>query len=423
MYEQFYGFREKPFEIIPDPNFLYLSPNHINALDYLQYAVERNSGIILLTGEIGSGKTTLVKYLRQQLDASLEVAVISNTSLPADEMLSYILINLNIEPANNKAYNLHYLKTYLESLAQENRRFILIFDEAQNLPKDTLEEVRMLSNLQSDERLPLQIFLVGQPELKIILKSPGMNQIRQRIVVNFHLKGLNQEQTQRYIDYRLEKAGAAKNPFSIEATKLIYRASSGIPREINILCDAALIYGFAEEKNTIGSNEVKAVLSELDLLAIVMKDNCHLENDDGQSAGFEVVKKSGEAADALEGDPAVGWDLDGAQAAAGRNKWALQFVIEKLSKIESKIDQYRDALLTANQEFMVMERRRYESLRVTCARIKTECKSLKSALDAANRERERLARRLAEADAANNAPNSDWTEQPKMKDNVYKTEN
>jgi type II secretory pathway predicted ATPase ExeA len=410
MYEEFYGFTGKPFEIIPDPHFLYRSPNHINALDHLQYAIERNSGIILLTGEIGSGKTTLIKYLRQQIDESLEVAVISNTSLPADEMLSYLLIKMNIEPDDNKAYNLHYFRVYLESLAQEGRRFILVFDEAQNLPKDSLEEIRMLSNLQSDERLPLQIFLVGQPELKIILKSPGMNQIRQRIAVNFHLKGLNEQQTRKYINYRLKIAGAAKSPFSVEASKLIYRASSGIPREINILCDAALVYGFAEEKMTIGSNEIKTVLSELDLLAIALNENCYLKNDDGQ------------AANPMQRHPGMGRYSETVPDTAEQAKWALQFVNEKLAKIEFKMDQYKDAFFTANKQFLGTERRRFEKLLAEYSRIKAECKRLKSALDAANRDRKRLARKLAEAKAAQNGPIGDRTEPPDEKSNVFKIE-
>jgi type II secretory pathway predicted ATPase ExeA len=422
MYEDFYGFTGKPFEIIPDPHFLYRSPNHINALDHLQYAIERNSGIILLTGEIGSGKTTLIKYLRQHVDESLEVAVISNTSLPADEMLSYLLIKMNIEPDDNKAYNLHYFRVYLESLAQEGRRFILVFDEAQNLPKDSLEEIRMLSNLQSDERLPLQIFLVGQPELKIILKSPGMNQIRQRVAVNFHLKGLNEQQTRKYINYRLKIAGAAKNPFSIEATKLIYRASSGIPREINILCDAALVYGFAEEKHNIGSDEVKTVLSELDLLAIALNENCYLQNNDGQAAGFDAANTSSQAAFAREEHPGMGRYSDTVTGAAERDKWALQFVNEKLAKIEFKMDQYKDAFFAANKEFLETERKRFEKLLAEYGRIKAECKRLKSALDAANRERKRLSRKLAEAKAAPNGPISDRNEQPDKKSNVYKIE-
>ena len=166
MYESFYGFKDKPFQIIPDPNFLYLSPNHEHALKYLEYGIERNIGIFLLTGEVGSGKTTLIKYLAQQIGQNIEVAIISNTNLPADQLLSYILFELGIEHSEtSKAQNLTIFKNYLKYIEAENRRSILIVDEAQNLPKDALEELRMLSNFQADDQMPLQIFLVGQPEL------------------------------------------------------------------------------------------------------------------------------------------------------------------------------------------------------------------------------------------------------------------
>ena len=191
MYESFYGFKEKPFQIIPDPNFLYLSPNHEHALKYLEYGIERNIGIFLLTGEVGSGKTTLIKYLAERIGQNIEVVIISNTNLSADQLLSYILFELGIEHSEtSKAQNLTIFKNYLKYIEAENRRSILIVDEAQNLPKDALEELRMLSNFQADDQMPLQIFLVGQPELRNILNSPGMNQFRQRIAVNYHLKGL-----------------------------------------------------------------------------------------------------------------------------------------------------------------------------------------------------------------------------------------
>jgi len=184
MYESFYGFKEKPFQISPDPNFLYLSPNHNHALQYLEYGIERNIGIILLTGEVGSGKTTLIQYHRRQLGRDLETAVISNTNLSADDLIASVLIELNIQPdAGSKAINTNLFKAYLESLAAESRRLVLVIDEAQNLPREALEEIRMLSNLQADKGLPLQIFLIGQPELRTILKSPGMHQLRQRIAV------------------------------------------------------------------------------------------------------------------------------------------------------------------------------------------------------------------------------------------------
>ena len=280
MYESFYGFKVKPFQIIPDPDFLYLSPNHSHALQYLEYGIEHNIGIILLSGEVGSGKTTLIRYLRQQIGQDIHIVILSNTNLTADQLLECILIELDIEPdGTKKAQNLLLFKTYLNSLKAELRRLILIIDESQNLPKDTLEEIRMLSNFQADDGLPLQIFLVGQPELRTILKSPGMSQIRQRIAVNYHLNALSLEETLHYIQYRLKVAGATQNPFTVDAVKLIFQASSGIPRAINILCDSALLYGFAEESQTIDENIIKNVLSELDLHSFVQKEKSAEEPD------------------------------------------------------------------------------------------------------------------------------------------------
>ena len=155
---------------------------------------------------------------------------------------------MSIEPDDlSKARNLKIFRDYLISIESKKRRVILIIDEAQNLPTDALEEIRMLSNFQSDDRLPVQICLVGQPELRTIINSPGMHQIRQRIAVNYHLDGLDHEDTKNYISYRLKKAGSSKNPFSPDAVDLIFQATSGIPRSINIVCDSLLLYGFAEE--------------------------------------------------------------------------------------------------------------------------------------------------------------------------------
>ena len=417
MYESYYGFKGKPFEIIPDPNFLYLSPNHIHALDHLKYAIERNSGIILLTGEVGSGKTTLIKYLRQQIDESVEVAVISNTSLPADQLLSYLLIKLNIEPEdNNKAYNLHYFKIYLQGLQEEGRRAILVFDEAQNLPKDALEEIRMLSNFQSDERLPLQIFLVGQPELKIILKSPGMLQIRQRIAVNYHLKGLNVVETKKYIAYRLKKAGATESPFTPEAVKLIYRASSGIPRSINSLCDSALIYGFAEEIETIGGKDVKSVLSELDLPSIVENDACNLSDSENVPVNLNAVNISSKPV--LKSDSVMESDPVMEQETADRDERMLQFVNKQLAKIEFKLDLQRDEFLKTTNDSLTTERRRYEKLLVENAKIQLECERLKTELESADRAREELCKKLSDGDATG----GDQTKRSASESNVYKIE-
>jgi general secretion pathway protein A len=378
MYELFYGFKEKPFQVSPDPNFLYLSPNHSHALQYLEYGIERNIGIILLTGEVGSGKTTLIQYLRQQLGRDLEVAVISNTNLSASELVNYILIELNIQPdASSKALNINIFKAYLKSLNAEGRRIVLIIDEAQNLPRDALEEIRMLSNFQADDGMPLQIFLIGQPELRTILKSPGMHQLRQRIAVNYHLDALDREDTQKYIEYRLQKAGGVENLFSAKAVELIFETTSGIPRSINILCDSSLLYGFAEEVNTIDDEVIKSVLSELNLQLFVQK-NVHDE------------PGPVEEAPALARLPAA--DKPAEPPKVSQPDKTLQkgmIVLKKqLDKMDIKFDLLRDEVLKKVNGSMVIERKRYEDLLVAHARTQSELERLKAAADVGERKGE-----------------------------------
>jgi general secretion pathway protein A len=365
MYEYFYGFKEKPFQINPDPNFLYLSPNHDHALKYLEYGIERNIGIILLTGEVGSGKTTLIHYLRRQVGQNLELAVLSNTNLSADELLSCILIELGIESnAMGKAHNLQLFKNYLKSLDKESRRIILVIDEAQNLPKDALEEVRMLSNFQADDSMPLQIFLIGQPELRTILKSPGMHQIRQRIAVNYHLNGLSREETQNYIEYRLKKAGADRNPFTPEAVDLIFQSAAGIPRSINILCDSALLYGFAEEVETVDTGIVKGVLGDLNLQPFVQK-----ETREGRNQSEEPAAKVRPAAKTPAEKP-------GESIPDDLLKKVFLVIKKQLDKIDIKIDILREDVLKKVNGSVIVERKRYEDLLVEHTKIKSDLEKL-----------------------------------------------
>ena len=367
MYEVFYGFTEKPFQINPDPNFLYLSPNHNHALQYLEYGIERNIGIILLTGEVGAGKTTLIKYLRQQVDQNFSIAIISNTHLSADQLISYILLELNVEPdSNSKAQNLQLFKTYLKSLEEENHRVILIIDEAQNLPKDALEEIRMLSNFQADDHMPLQIFLVGQPELRNILNSPGMHQIRQRIAVNYHLDGLDEEETRNYIAYRLKKAGNKKNPFTPEAINLIFQATSGIPRSINILCDSALLYGFAEEVETIDAFVVKSVLDGLNLHSFVKKETREDRNRSEEppaTVNWQVAKTPAGPPKEYKPDDLL--------------KKMFMVIKKQLDKIDIKIDLLRDDVLKKVNGSLIVERKRYEDLLIEHTKIKSEFERMK----------------------------------------------
>ncbi len=264
MYETFYGFREKPFQVVPNPAFLYKSPKHEAALAYLEYGVTENVGFILLTGEIGSGKTMLVHYILGRLNDATEAAVIFNTNVSAEELLGMVLEEFDVPRAKpDKASLLSAINQFLIDRYAQRKRVLLIIDEAQNLSENALEEVRMLSNLQSDEQGLLQIMLVGQPELVAKLKKPSMRQFAQRIAASYHLTGLNLEETGAYISHRLGKAGGRTDLFTPAAVELIHQLSGGIPRSINLLCQAALVYGFAEESQMISQ----------DILRQIMKDN------------------------------------------------------------------------------------------------------------------------------------------------------
>jgi len=284
MYEEFYGFTEKPFQIVPNPRYLYLSPKHKNALSSLEYGLNENVGFILLTGEIGSGKTTLIRYLLNQLDSSIVPAVIFNTNISADEIHRYILQTFGLEPyEGDKSRNLHLLNQFLTNEYEAGRRALLIIDEAQNLTNETLEEIRMLSNIQSDAQLLLQIILVGQPELKIRLRNPTLIQFSQRIAINYHLEALTKRETMIYIAFRLKKAGGKIDTFTMEAMNMIYEASKGIPRTINLLCDSALIYGFADGLVEIDMKIIEKAIEELGFIGLYDK-KAYLESRAAQNS-------------------------------------------------------------------------------------------------------------------------------------------
>lgn len=293
MYEKFYGFSEKPFHIVPNPHFLYLSAKHQHALTYLEYGIREGMGFILLTGEIGTGKTTLIRHMLNQIEADIEVAVIFNTNVSANQLLSLILQEFELEAdGTDKARNLDRIYQFLIEKYARRCRVLLIIDEAQNLSDEVLEEVRMLSNLQADDTLLLQIMLVGQPELKAKLKRPGLAQLTQRIAVNYHLMPLNREETGVYIASRLEKVGGATDLFSQEAVDEIYRASNGTPRTINLLCDSALVYGFADELHQIEKDILLQVLEDKGDLAWAMEAPAAAAPllEQGEAAGTEFAE-------------------------------------------------------------------------------------------------------------------------------------
>src|SRR5215203_179432 len=271
MYERFYDLRERPFALSPDPEYLYPSRVHREALDYLRYGLESHAGFIVITGEIGSGKTTLLHTLLRGLDTQTTVARIVNTMLEPRELLETIMIDFGIDPAGrSKPLLLRDLAQYLVDQRLAGRLVLLVIDEAQNLSLAALEELRMLSNLETEKSKLLQIILVGQPNLRDKLAAPELEQLRQRITISYHLPPLVAEETGRYINHRLRHAAIGEPlEFPADATNLIHARSRGVPRIINVICDAALVFGYAEERRAVDLPLVQEVLSELEVTGVL----------------------------------------------------------------------------------------------------------------------------------------------------------
>jgi type II secretory pathway predicted ATPase ExeA len=262
MYEEFYGLAVKPFSIIPDPDLIYWGPDHRLAFSILEFGVLNSAGFTVITGDIGSGKTTLIRYLLRKLDPAMSVGLISNTPRDRDELLQWIMMSLG-QPFN-EPYPALFQRFYhfLFEQYSRKRRTIIIIDEAQNLNADALEELRMLSNINADKQQFLQVILVGQPQLKQLLGTPRLLQFAQRVTSDFHLKPLNHAEVTRYIEFRLKAAGCPGQLFSPEACRLIAHTSSGVPRIINILCDTALVYGYAANTNRISAELIQMVIDD-----------------------------------------------------------------------------------------------------------------------------------------------------------------
>jgi general secretion pathway protein A len=271
MYERFYQLRERPFALSPDPDYLYPSRVHQEALDYLRYGVESQAGFIVITGEIGSGKTTLLQTLLRSLDTQTTVGRIVNTMLEPRELLETILIDFGLDPGTkSKPLLLRDLSQYLVDQRLAGRLVLLVIDEAQNLGLGALEELRMLSNLETEKSKLLQILLVGQPNLRDKLAAPELEQLRQRITVSYHLRPLEAGETGQYINHRLRRAAlGAPIEFPRDATDMIHARSRGVPRIVNIICDATLVFGYAEERRDFDAAMIAGVLEELETTGIL----------------------------------------------------------------------------------------------------------------------------------------------------------
>jgi general secretion pathway protein A len=271
MYERFYDLRERPFALSPDPDYLYPSRVHREALDYLRYGLESQAGFVVITGEIGSGKTTLLQTLLRGLDSQTTVGRIVNTMLEPRELLETIMIDFGLDPAGkSKPLLLRDLAQYLVDQRLAGRMVLLVIDEAQNLSLAALEELRMLSNLETEKSKLMQIVLVGQPNLRDKLAAPELEQLRQRITVSYHLEPLDAEETAHYINHRLRRA-AINTPleFPRDVTTLVHTRSRGIPRIVNVICDAALVFGYAEERRQVDLALTQEVLGELEATGVL----------------------------------------------------------------------------------------------------------------------------------------------------------
>lgn len=273
MYTKFYSLTEKPFEITPDPRFLYLSENHKEALAHLTYAVRERKGFTVITGEVGTGKTTLIQTLLSRLDGSTRTAYLFNPKLGSTDFLDYICTDLGLKSQKrSKGQYLAQLHNFLMDCYARNENVILIVDEAQNLDPTLLEEVRLLTNLETPKSKLLQVILMGQPELDDVLNRPQFRQLKQRVSLRYHMQPLNKEETKKYIEKRLMMAGAFDpNIFTPKAIKKVYEYSKGIPRLINIVCDNALLSGYSVDQKVIGDKIISEVIANLDGLDIRKK--------------------------------------------------------------------------------------------------------------------------------------------------------
>ena len=359
MYESFYGLKEKPFQIVSNPKYLYMSSIHENAITYLEYGLMENVGFILLTGEVGTGKTTLVRHIMNQFESEKDIAIIFNTNVSADELICLILQSFELEAdPGNKVKNIdHFYQFLIEKYAQ-NKPVLIIIDEAQNLSDEALEEVRMLSNLQSDEQNLIQIMLVGQPELKTRLKKPGHSAFSQRIAVNFFLSGLTDTETESYITHRLKKAGGNPNIFTPKAIEQIYYASNGIPRTINLLCDAALVYGFGYEFETIDAPVIEQVIKDKGGMGLStgnekkMSPFSFYDENDATEAGKERLQRLEDAVVLM--------------------KHQVDHVSAQMDKLEEKIKGFQENLDVTLKDLLIEERKQNDKLLIAYSRLRVK---------------------------------------------------
>lgn len=264
MYLKHFGLTQKPFSLIPDPEFLHFSKKHKTAYIMLEYGLFEQTGITLITGEVGSGKTTLLRHLLNQIDQTrLTIGLINNTHESLGDLIHWIALAFDIDHKNKDKVTLYRdIQKFLISQYSKKKRSVLIIDEAQNMNEKSLEELRLMTNINANKDHLLQIMLIGQPELADILQKPNLSQIAQRISVEYHLNPLNLQETYHYIKHRIKVANGRPALFDVDAMSTIFYYTGGIPRLINILCDSALVYAYATDSSVVSINTVLEVVKD-----------------------------------------------------------------------------------------------------------------------------------------------------------------
>ena len=293
MYEEFYHFTEKPFTLSPDPAFLYLGKSHRRAMNILEYGIESDSGITVISGEVGTGKTTLLRGLLSELDDNYTVGMITNTQQDFSDLLKWVLLSYNIETDETDRVKLYkQLVEFINSQHEAGRRVILIIDEAQNLGRDALEDIRMLTNINVDKDMVLQLILVGQPELIEMLRKKELRQFAQRVSADYLLQPLTFSETQQYIRHRIKVAGGDEDLFALTAYATVYYHSGGIPRIINTICEMALVYGFADEAPKIRKEIILDAIRDRKVGGLVIRDDQNF-NQAAEDLRQQIIDKTG----------------------------------------------------------------------------------------------------------------------------------
>lgn len=332
MYEPFYGFKEKPFHLTPSPNYFFASEVHKRAMSYLEYGVQSGEGFIVISGAIGTGKTTLANSLIDRLDRdSITCIQIVTPKLAPEDLLQTAATKLGIDAYDmSKSQLLNEIEQALLALYNNGKRALLIVDEAQNLPAESVEELRMLSNFQIDGYPLIQSFLLGQNELNAIIQRADMEQFRQRIVASLNLRALNQEEVTQYIEFRVNQAyddGEEHKIFSQKALDTIFELTGGVPRKINSLCDRILLFGFLQDKTFITDEDVNTVSEEISV--------------ESQSYSADANESDSLVTDALNGkQPSIDFinDLDYIQSVISEFRESLETSIEYKLKISKYLD-------------------------------------------------------------------------------------